>query len=48
VIVGGMSVGTVLTLFVVPTAYTFLARDRAKARATDSPAPATGIHQAAE
>ena len=33
VIVGGMSFGTVLTLFVVPTAYTFLARDRAKAQA---------------
>jgi multidrug efflux pump len=26
VIVGGMSVGTLLTLFVVPTAYTLLAR----------------------
>jgi multidrug efflux pump len=48
VIVGGMSVGTVLTLFVVPTAYTFLARDRAKARATDSPAVVAGIRQAAE
>jgi multidrug efflux pump len=30
VIVGGMSFGTVLTLFVVPTAYTFLARDRTR------------------
>jgi multidrug efflux pump len=30
VIVGGMSFGTVLTLFVVPTAYTLLARDRSK------------------
>ena len=33
VIVGGMSLGTVLTLFVVPTAYTFLARDRSGAKA---------------
>lgn len=32
VIVGGMSFGTVLTLFVVPTAYTLLARDRSKTR----------------
>ena len=30
VIVGGMTFGTVLTLFVVPTAYTLLARDRSK------------------
>lgn len=30
VICGGMTLGTVLTLFVVPTMYTFLARDRAK------------------
>jgi len=29
VIVGGMTFGTLLTLFVVPTAYTLLARDRA-------------------
>jgi multidrug efflux pump len=34
VIIGGMSLGTVLTLFVVPTAYTLLARDRARMRAT--------------
>ena len=27
-IVGGMSLGTLLTLFVVPTAYTLLARTR--------------------
>jgi multidrug efflux pump len=33
VIVGGMSLGTVLTLFVVPAAYTLLARDRAGERA---------------
>jgi multidrug efflux pump len=30
VIVGGMSFGTILTLFVVPTAYTLLAKDRSK------------------
>ena len=35
VIVGGMTFGTVLTLFVVPTAYTLLARDRRKARSHD-------------
>jgi multidrug efflux pump len=33
VIVGGMTFGTLLTLFVVPTAYTLLARDRRKPRA---------------
>ncbi|MCW0234202.1 MAG: efflux RND transporter permease subunit [Ferrovibrio sp.] len=33
VIVGGLLLGTLLTLFVVPTAYTLLARDRSKARA---------------
>jgi multidrug efflux pump len=31
VIVGGMTFGTLLTLFVVPTAYTLLARDRSTA-----------------
>ena len=36
VIVGGMTFGTLLTLFVVPTAYTFLARDRSKSRANDA------------
>jgi len=35
VIVGGMTFGTLLTLFVVPTAYTLLARDRAKSGAVD-------------
>ena len=35
VIVGGMSLGTILTLFVVPTAYTLLARDRSKQRHGD-------------
>ena len=33
VIVGGMTFGTLLTLFVVPTAYTLLAKDRSKAAA---------------
>ncbi len=33
VIVGGMSLGTVLTLFVIPTVYTLMARDRALAAA---------------
>ncbi|AXS41654.1 efflux RND transporter permease subunit [Breoghania sp. L-A4] len=37
VIVGGMSFGTVLTLFVIPTAYTLFARNRA---AAEAPAPA--------
>jgi multidrug efflux pump len=35
VIVGGMTFGTVLTLFVVPTAYTLLARDRSKIRSEE-------------
>ncbi|MDO8875840.1 MAG: efflux RND transporter permease subunit [Pseudolabrys sp.] len=47
VIVGGMTFGTVLTLFVVPTAYTLLARDRSKLRAHDV-APVTASHQPAE
>ncbi|MGE4221157.1 MAG: efflux RND transporter permease subunit, partial [Alphaproteobacteria bacterium] len=34
VIVGGMTFGTLLTLFVVPTAYTLFARDRARQRVT--------------
>jgi multidrug efflux pump len=48
VIVGGMSLGTILTLFVVPTAYTLLARNRSKIDA-DEPvtapvhAPAHGV-----
>ena len=33
VIVGGLLLGTLLTLFVVPTAYTLIARDRAVLRA---------------
>jgi multidrug efflux pump len=35
VIVGGMTFGTLLTLFVVPTAYTLLAKDRSKMSAAD-------------
>ena len=37
VIVGGMTFGTLLTLFVVPTAYTLLARDRARPGAVLAP-----------
>jgi len=46
VIVGGMTFGTVLTLFVVPTAYTFLARDRSRTAAEGATAPP--VRQAAE
>jgi multidrug efflux pump len=46
VIVGGMTFGTVLTLFVVPTAYTFLARDRSRAAAEAE--AARPVRQAAE
>jgi multidrug efflux pump len=35
VIVGGLLLGTFLTLFVVPTAYTMLARDRSKKKVED-------------
>ncbi|WP_420476418.1 efflux RND transporter permease subunit [Noviherbaspirillum sp. ST9] len=48
VIVGGMTFGTLLTLFVVPTFYTFLARKKAHAASDDAhaqPTPAT-VHQA--
>jgi multidrug efflux pump len=38
VIVGGMTFGTLLTLFVVPTAYTLFARDRAPSAAKLAPA----------
>ncbi|WP_340117343.1 efflux RND transporter permease subunit [Pelagibius sp. 7325] len=48
VIVGGMSFGTVLTLFVVPTAYTFLARDRSRSRTLDQAPDAQRVRQAAE
>jgi multidrug efflux pump len=37
VIVGGMTFGTLLTLFVVPTAYTLLARERARPDAVLAP-----------
>jgi multidrug efflux pump len=41
VIVGGMTLGTLLTLFVVPTVYTLLARRR---RVAGSPVMTTGDH----
>jgi multidrug efflux pump len=41
-----MTFGTVLTLFVVPTAYTFLARDRSRAAAEAE--AARPVRQAAE
>jgi multidrug efflux pump len=48
VLVGGMSIGSLLTLFVVPSLYVLLARDHAKSRARDEdstagelPAPTT-------
>ena len=40
VIVGGLLLGTLLTLFVVPTAYTLLARDRSKLAHKAAPAAA--------
>jgi len=46
VIVGGMSIGTLLTVFVVPTVYTLFARRRVPGEITtpsnDEPAPAPG------
>ena len=45
VIVGGLLLGTFLTLFVVPTAYTMLARDRSKRKVEDH-AHATQAHPA--
>ncbi|TNE40356.1 MAG: efflux RND transporter permease subunit [Alphaproteobacteria bacterium] len=54
VIVGGMSFGTLLTLFVVPTAYTYLARDYSKKPLTnkkpvkDDPALPSGEAHPAE
>jgi multidrug efflux pump len=44
VIVGGMTLGTLLTLFVVPTVYTFFAR---KAHAAIEPAPILPLKPAA-
>jgi multidrug efflux pump len=40
VIVGGLLLGTLLTLFVVPTAYTLLARER---NAEAKPEAASGV-----
>ncbi|HEX7052674.1 MAG TPA: efflux RND transporter permease subunit [Burkholderiales bacterium] len=48
VIVGGMTFGTVLTLFVVPTAYTLLARDRRAASATPAAASESAVKQYSE
>ncbi|WP_382157439.1 efflux RND transporter permease subunit [Hydrogenophaga sp. ANAO-22] len=45
VIVGGMSVGTLLTIFVVPTMYTLLSRDKSHSRA--KAAQHDGHHEAA-
>ena len=44
VIVGGMTVGTLLTLFVVPTAYTLLARGRIRIREGGAATPAAAAH----
>ena len=51
VIVGGLTLGTLLTLFVVPTAYTYLARTRQPHVGTEAetpPAPQGGTIQPAE
>ena len=48
VIVGGISFGTLFTLFVVPTAYTLLARSRGRMAAAPATAAPTPIQQAAE
>lgn len=48
VIVGGMTVGTLFTLFVVPVAYSYLARDRAARPDMDAVAGETDLRQAAE
>jgi len=46
-IVGGMSLGTLLTVFVVPTMYMLLARDRHTSRVLpDAPAASAGGHDA--
>jgi multidrug efflux pump len=44
VIVGGMSLGTLLTIFVVPTMYMLLARDRHGSRVLPAEAPPAGSH----
>ncbi len=46
VIVGGMTFGTLLTLFVVPTAYTLLADDRSKRKAAEAALAAGKAHAA--
>jgi multidrug efflux pump len=46
VIVGGMSFGTLLTLFVVPTAYTLLAGRAVHREAATPAAPAGPLHGA--
>ena len=47
VIVGGMTFGTLLTLFVVPTAYTLLARHRRTSREPPPAAPHAAAAHAA-
>jgi multidrug efflux pump len=48
VIVGGISFGTLFTLFVVPTAYTLLARTRSRAATAPAAAGPAPLPQAAE
>lgn len=48
VIVGGMTLGTLLTLFVVPAAYTAMARDRSRARAAEAAAFGEPVSKPAE
>ena len=48
VIVGGMTFGTLLTLFVVPTVYTYIARDRSKLREQDTAKEIAPVHSPAE
>jgi multidrug efflux pump len=48
VIVGGMTLGTVLTLFVIPTVYTLMARDRGRARAAEAGAIGEPVSKPAE
>jgi len=42
VLVGGMFIGTLFTLFVIPSIYMLIARDHGKDRDRDAPAAATG------
>lgn len=44
VVVGGMTVGTVLTLFVIPTAYTFFAKKRQVAETEGVRTPPELVH----